>query len=172
MSTNSIQETMATIADSSQQGLSGQRTRKRVRFSPCAEGRFIKYPTAEENKAKWYDEDDYARFEQRVVRDAMLCSNLLARIKSGRLNKADLDSEALALECIGLDHLVSDDVQRSYLASREKVKEHASIVIEEQKKQKKSSSYCWDAVATVASANSEAARNRAHWVGKLVESIA
>ena len=173
MSTNAIQQTsLATVAHPSNQDSKQEKpARNRVRFSSNAKGRFIRYPTAQENKAKWYNEEDYDRFEQRVARDALVCSNLLARIKSGRLNKMEFDSEALALECIGLDHLVSDDVQKSYLALKDRRKRHACIVLEEQEEQINSGSYCWDVVATVAGANSEPSRNRAHWVGKLVESM-
>eukprot|EP00956_Cyclotella_meneghiniana_P018435 scaffold30677_cov23-Cyclotella_meneghiniana.AAC.1 len=90
----------------------------RVTFSERSEGVYIPYPSAEENKKKWFALGDQTNWARQVLRNAVECSRLLF---DG--NIPTHVQRALLVRCIGLEHIISRDVfQRRRVSMEEKSK--------------------------------------------------
>jgi hypothetical protein len=79
---------------------------KTVRFSSDIEGRYINYPSARDNRAKWYDDGDYARFQRVLVNTAVQCSDVLASVKNGQQDMTKFDMQAFVIYCVS-DWIIS-----------------------------------------------------------------
>jgi hypothetical protein len=87
-----------------------------VRFATHTEGRYISYPTEEDNVAKSYCEEDYMHFKNSMIRDSLRYSH---KIYGSRDRNEPLDSKSskqLIIRCVGIDHLISRDVRERYHA--------------------------------------------------------
>ena len=95
---------------------------RHVQFASEIQGRFIRYPSCAENKAKWYDEEDYRRFGSTMLRDAMKAS---AKVAAARVDHGTgtATNAKLILSCVGLHHLISRDVPARNRAVRERVQD-------------------------------------------------
>lgn len=144
---------------------------KTVRFSSDIEGRYINYPSARENRAKWYGDGDYARFQRVLVNTAVQCSDVLASVKNGQQDMTTFDMEAFVIYCVGLDHLISRDVFERHQAIKEARKEHARAVLKEQKWQRDHKVCGPETLAHVARTSSKASRARSYKVAKIAGSI-
>ena len=104
---------------------------KSVRFSPIIQTKYIRKPSSAENKEKSYSSEDYERFQQVVIGDAMKCSRKLAKAKANASGLRDRKtSEEHIIQCIGLDHLVSRNVGKRYQAIKAARKAHANLVLD------------------------------------------
>lgn len=143
---------------------------KTVRFAPAVDGQYIRYPTQQENRSKWYNRDDKAHFDRAMIRDALKVSRKVQVANS--TNPRDVAKfEKLAIECVGLDRLISHDVYRSYQGLRHVRKEHARIVLEVQEEYGHIGDASAYRIACVAKESSSWSRDRARKVAMLAASI-
>lgn len=143
---------------------------KSVRFSAQVEGRYIRYPSEEENRAKSYNSEDYARFHQVLARDVVKCSRRLAAVGTSAPQDR-LSSEKNIIRCVGIDHLVSRDVQQRYADVRNARKQHMRLVLEEQKRQRNAGRVNSADLARVSMANSQEFKLRSYRVAVLSASV-
>ena len=120
------------IVDFPSNARSSSTSSKSVRFSPIVQGYYIRYPSKKDNEAKSYSSEDYDRFQQTLVRDAMKCSRKLAAANAKGLQDMDT-SEDHIIRCVGLDHLVSRDVKKRYRIVQEARTAHVHLVLDAQK---------------------------------------
>ena len=137
-----------------------------VRFASKIQGRFIRYPSSVENKAKWYDEEDYRRFKYTLVRDAVKVS---ANVAAARVDQGF--AEELILRCVGLDHLISRDVPARIRAVWNTRMTHVKLVLMAQKLQRLNGIGGPEDLARVASDSSRGSRERAHEIAVLFASV-
>ena len=131
-----------------------------VRFASEIQGRYIPYPSSDENKAKWYDEQDYMRFESMVFRDAVTVSTKVLAAASVDQGSA----QKLILRCIGFDHLISRDVPTRIRVVRESRKTHVQAVLMAQKMQRLYGIGGPEDLASISSESSLRSRERAYKV--------
>ena len=143
---------------------------RHVQFASEIQGRFIRYPSCAENKAKWYDEEDYRRFGSTMLRDAMEAS---AKVTAARVDHGTgtATNAKLILSCVGLHHLISRDVPARNRAVRESRMTHVQTVLMAQKLQKLYGIGGPAELASVAIENSRGARERGDRVAVLSASI-
>ena len=141
---------------------------KSVCFSSLSQLQYIKYPSKEDNHAKWFSKEDRDRFQHMMTKDVMICSNVLA-------NANEIQDQVLSRDflicCVGLDHLLSSDIIQRYQAIMAVRKAHLRIVLEEQERQTKHEINRPEELACVSKASSTRSRARAHKIGKLVALI-
>lgn len=137
-----------------------------VTFSPNSQGRYIRYPSQSEISRRWYTESDQRRFRHQMIADAVECSSKMADCFTSA------PQELAFQDFVGLDHLISRDVEQRYMLLRAARKKHARIVLAEQARQRREHRFSVDDLARVACASSQWARERARKVGILVASIA
>lgn len=130
-----------------------------VRFAFESEGRYINYPTRQENLKRWYSREDEKRFRGEVLRDAIACSMKMVEY----LN--DPSKTVTYQDCVGLDHLISRDVYKRYEALRAGRKEHARIVLEEQNWQRLHGVNSPEDLARVSRRSSKSDRARSRKIG-------
>lgn len=136
-----------------------------VRFATRTEGQYIPYPTKEDIVAKSYCEEDYNRFKSTMIRDAVRYSHKIY----GRDRTEPMDvktSQHLLVRCVGIDHLISRDVQGCYHAIRDARKSHARLVLDLQTWQRINNAECPMDLAQVAMSDSQDHRNRSVRVAK------
>ena len=143
---------------------------RHVQFASEIQGRFIRYPSSAENKAKWYDEEDYRRFGSTMLRDAMEAS---AKVAAARVDHGTgtATNAKLILSCVGLHHLISRDVPARNRAVGESRMTHVQTVLMAQKLQKLYGIGGPAELASVAIENSRGARERGYRVAVLSASI-
>ncbi len=135
---------------------------KTVSFSPFAEGVYIKYPSARENRERWYSKEDQVGFKHIMVRDAVECSFKLTSRDNSELTANNHTC------CAGLDHLISRDVSQRYQYIKARRKEHACAVLNEQAEQRRRNTKSSDKLALVSSKSSEWSRVRSHKVAQFL----
>jgi hypothetical protein len=143
---------------------------KSVRFSGQIEGWYIRYPTEEENCAKSYSSEEYARFHQVLAQDVVKCSLRLVAVGTGA-SQDRMSSEKNIIRCVGINHLVSRNVQQRYQDVREVRKEHVRLVLEAQRWQRNTSTVNSAYLARVSMVNSQAFKMRSHKVALLSASV-
>ena len=116
------------IVDFPSNNRSSSATPKRVRFSPIVQRQYIRCPSDAENEAKSYSSEDYERFRQIMVRDAIKCSRKLANASTRGLQDRKTSEEHI-IRCVGLDHLVSRDVGKRYQAIKDARRSHSDLVL-------------------------------------------
>jgi hypothetical protein len=141
---------------------------KSVRFSPTTEGRYISYPTRREKADKWYSRDDKARFDRNMIRDAIMCSRFM---ESFCANHEQDKVQELMMHWVGLDHLVSCDVQKRYRDVIHARKKHARVVLKAQKTHGHQSRESNQILARVSETSSESDRGRARKVAVVSASL-
>jgi hypothetical protein len=139
---------------------------KSVSFSAHSEGRYIKYPSEYERSVRWYTSEDQRRFRHQVIPDAVEASRNMANCLSNAPGELDFQ------DYVGLDHLISRDVDERYIALQMARKKHAKIVLAEQRAQRRYRRASVEDLAAVSSRSSQLAKERARKVGILVASIA
>jgi hypothetical protein len=135
--------------------------KKSVSFSKYSTAIEIDYPTIEEIAAKWYAHDEEIYFRSLVPRDATVCSMMWVR------NVTDEVPYELLIRCIGVDHLLSDDVSQRYLKFKSARKTHVDTVLKEQEQQRERYECSTEELAYVSEESSKWARERAHKAAKL-----
>eukprot|EP00956_Cyclotella_meneghiniana_P004990 scaffold6167_cov44-Cyclotella_meneghiniana.AAC.6 len=141
-------------------------TGTRVTFSDRSEGVYIPYPSAEENKMKWFALSDQTNWASQVLRDAVECSMLLF---DG--NIPTHIQRALLVRCIGLEHIISRDVFQRLRVSMEKKRAHVQSVLDEQRRQRLRGVSSSDCLALVSMRSSKGSRSRARKVAMTIASI-
>ena len=111
-------------------------TAKSVRFAAKTQGRYIRYPSQRENHAKWNTSEDYRHFQCRLIRDVIKCSDELAAMKNKPQDLAS--SQRSIIRCVGLDHLISRDVEQRYRQVKEARRDHVHLVLHAQEWQRRS----------------------------------
>ena len=142
---------------------------KTVRFSKLSQGKRIPYPSKSDNEKKSYNSEDYAHFQQVMLRVVARCSARLLAAKGTPQDRHT--SEKHIIRCVGLDHLISRDVRERYQSIKDARKAHVQLVLAEQRWQRRSGVYSVGCIARVSMADSEAARTRAHKVAWLSASV-
>eukprot|EP00956_Cyclotella_meneghiniana_P030167 scaffold75189_cov121-Cyclotella_meneghiniana.AAC.2 len=140
---------------------------KSVSFSRKSEGRYIRYPTASENQAKWYSWQDEQRFKRAVIHDAIVVS-----LKIMADDSISIQGQLVLQDFVGLDHLISRDVLKRYQVRKLANREHVRLVLEEQSFQRHQQRISAEDLSQVASMSSQWQIERACKVGALIESIA
>ena len=123
---------------------------KSISFSYKSEGRYIPYPTAQENRAKWYSWQDEKRFKKAVIQDAIVAS---LKIMTEDLSSQE---ELVHQDFVGLDHLISRNVLQRYQARRTAYRKHVRLVLEEQSLQRRQQRLSEEDLSQVA-------RMSSHW---------
>lgn len=118
---------------------------KSVSFSTHNDGLYIKYPSECERSLRWYTSEDQRGFRHQMIRDAVVASRKMAVC----LNNAPQD---LAFQdYVGLDHLISRDVDQRYMEWRLERKKHVVIVLAAQRAQRHHGRVSVDDLAEVSS---------------------
>ena len=139
---------------------------KSISFSYKSEGRYIPYPTAQENRAKWYSCQDEKRFKKAVIQDAIVAS---LKIMTEDLSSQE---ELVLQDFVGLDHLISRNVLQRYQARRTAYRKHVRLVLEEQSLQRRQQRLSEEDLSQVARMSSHWPIQRARKIGALIESVA
>jgi hypothetical protein len=138
---------------------------KTVSFSIHSEGRYIKYPSEHERSLRWYTSKNQRRFRHQMIQDAVVASKKMADCLNNTGDQAFQDY-------VGLEHLISRDVEERYIAMRLARKKHAKIVLAEQRAQRRHRRVSVEDLAEVSRRSSQLERERVRKVGILVASIA
>jgi hypothetical protein len=131
---------------------------KSVHLASQVEGRYIKYPSAIENQAKWYNKQDYVNFKRDMLRDVMKCSAAMATVQDRQVAQEHL------VRCVGIDHLISRDIPQRYQAIKEGRKEHIRLVLQEQDRQRREGVNKPEQLSKVSFRSSIYSRERSHRV--------
>ena len=146
-----------------------QATFKLVRFAEHRDEYIIDYPSSEIGK-RWYSNQDEMSFQRKVWRDAVNCSRMLMGIQEGLVDMDRTVKKKFLVHCVGLEHLLSrTSVSAQNDSNRRAKKVHASVVLQEYKKQKESGVFSTVILARVSDTSSESARKRAHSRACMVE---
>lgn len=137
---------------------------KSVSFSTHSDGLYIKYPSKHERSLRWYTSEDEQRFRHQMIRDAVDASMKMADC----LSNAHRDRFQ---DYVGLEHLISRDVEERYIAMWIARKRHTKIVLAEQRAQRRHRRVSVEDLAEVSSISSQLERERARKVGILVASM-
>ena len=119
---------------------------------------------------KSYCEDDYVHFKRVIAQDVIKCSARLAAVDT----TAPQDRsrfERHVIRCVGLDHLVSRDIEKRTQAIRDARSAHARLVLDEQEWQRKNGVHSVGCIARVSMANSQGAKLRSHKIAVLSASV-
>jgi dihydrofolate reductase len=137
---------------------------KSVSFSTHSDGLFIKYPSKHEQSLRWYTSEDERRFRHQTIQDAIDASRKMA----DGFSNAHRDRFQ---DFVGLERLISRDVEERYIAMRMARKRHTKIVLAEQRAQRRHRRVSVEDLAEVSSISSQLERERARKVGILVASM-
>ena len=144
----------------------GQTNReRRVTFANKSQGRYIKYPSSQEIRALWYTEDEIKAFRRQMLRDAVKCSIKMADCFS------NAPQNLASQDYVGLEHLISRDVGERYQSLKVARREHAGIVLAEQKSQRRQRRNSIEDLARVSGMSSYWSRERSRKVGILVAAV-
>lgn len=151
------------------------KAKRSVQFADRVDGRYIEYPSPEENAKRWYTEADQKRFRKQMGRDAAACSFIMFGGKltgecQGKMKM--LTSQEIVTCCVGLEHLISRDVSQRSAAIKTLRKEHASRVVKEQARLIRCrNEFIQDRLAFISEASSFKSQKKAHNVAKFIASI-
>ena len=106
-----------------------QRSVKSVRFSEDSTMKFMRYPSDREISRRWYTDADYRIFQRKIWRDAARQSAVYIAMKN-RDPEATLPTEEV-VKCVGIAHLLSDDVRARYNEIKLNRLTHAGAVLGE-----------------------------------------
>jgi hypothetical protein len=139
--------------------------KKSVTFSKYSEMTHIDYPTARENHARWYSDEQMRTFKKVVLRDA-------TRHSSGYFEAKEKSPDAILphgelVQYVGLLHLLSEDVIQRYQDNKLARRLHVYKVLEEQKRQRSYQDGCEVKLARVSASSSLGARESAYTVANL-----
>ena len=138
---------------------------KSVSFSTHSDGLYIKYPSKYERSLRWYTTKDEQRFRHQMIQDAVVASRKMADCLNNTGDQAFQDY-------VGLEHLISRDVEERYIAMQLARKKHAKIVLAEQRAQRRHRRVSVEDLAEVSRRSSQLERERVRKVGILVATIA
>jgi dihydrofolate reductase len=138
---------------------------KSVSFSTHSDGLYIKYPSKHERSLRWYTSEDEQRFRHQMIRDAVVASMKMADCLSNTHQDRGFQ------DFVGLEHLISRDVEERSIAMRIARKRHTKIVLAEQRAQRRHRRVSVEDLAEVSSISSQLERERARKVGILVASM-
>ncbi len=129
----------------------------------------IRYPTNEENHAKWYSRDDEASFKRQKWRDVAKYSSVL----SSNVNVRDDESKTKErlLKCVGIDHLLSRDVVKKSQEITLARKVHVRAVLRRQEVLLRHGIEDPEDLAQVAMSSSRFARERSHRVAVMMMAL-
>jgi hypothetical protein len=125
----------------------------------------VRVPSAREVSVRWYTKKQEEHFQRVMYLEATRQSKVYLASKNQN-PPAVLPSEEL-VKCVGLVHLLSEDVRARYREYKQYRMDHAYTVLQEQERQRKIGEDCERMLAKVAKASSEAARKRAFKVAYL-----
>ena len=117
--------------------------KKSVRFSEDSTMIKVRYPSDREISRRWYTDEEMIGFQRKTRRDAVRQSAIFIATKS-RDPTAMLPVKEV-IKCIGLVHLLSDDVQTRYEEYKMNRKMHSGAVLGEQDRQIEKYGYVCDA---------------------------
>ena len=141
---------------------------KSISFSYKSEGRYIPYPTAQENRAKWYSWQDEKGFKKAVIQDAIVVSLKIMTEAEDLSAQQDIVFQ----DFVGLDHLISRNVLQRYQVRKVAYRNHVRLVLEEQSLQRRQQRLSEEDLSQVARMSSHWPIQRARKIGALIESVA
>lgn len=144
-------------------------TAKSVRFATKTHGRYIHYPSKCENHAKWNTSEGYKHFQTVMVRDAIRCSAKLAEIRNTPQDLASFQKNII--RCVGLDHLISRNVEQRYHQVKEARRNHVHLVLQVQEWQRRRGDEDPVNLARVSIESSRLFRERSYKVAVLAASV-
>ena len=139
------------------------RGQRKVRFSSRSTLKLIKYPTAEENRAKWYSLEDEKRFKCKRYQDAIKCSLKMMQYLNDPTQNGMISHE----DIVGLENHISRDVDRQAKAVKAIRTNHVATVLAEQDSQQLVREDCPEKLALVSAFSSKSEMARVLKVGKL-----
>ena len=143
---------------------------KSVRFATTLEEvQHISRPTDRELQVMWYSDEDNERLHHALIRDVVRHSQRLA---AGTVNLQDPRSfEDHVIHCVGIDHLLSRDVQGHYQAIRSRRKEHSRRVLGAQQRLRNIAEVVEEDIGHTAEISSRQNRIRAYRVAVIAASV-
>eukprot|EP00956_Cyclotella_meneghiniana_P000608 scaffold666_cov48-Cyclotella_meneghiniana.AAC.6 len=131
--------------------------KKSVRFSKESEQVQIRRPSRRSLLTRWYSVEDYQSFQHMTYRDATIQSTvyLAAREADALLPKDEV------AKCVGILHLLSEDVRRRYHDYKLGRLKHSHTVLQEQERQRELGGVSTRLLANVSKASSQEDRDRA-----------
>lgn len=136
-----------------------QQTKKTVRFSQNSTMMHVRIPSQREISRRWYTREQEVHFQHLMYADAMRQSTVYLAAKERDPN-AILPREEID-KCVGVVHLLSEDVRARYQEYKESRMVHADIVLKEQDRQRELGRRCETLLAGVSKLSSKASRDRA-----------
>ena len=133
-------------------------SKKEVGFSSTSQMVLISYPTPKDIEESWYTSEDRKHFKCIVARDVHRYSRIL-------FSKSELGlrlSEDERAHCIGLEHLLSRDINQNIAQINQRRKKHVVRVLEEQARQQTMGLNSADKLKCVSMKSSHKSRLRAH----------
>ena len=116
--------------------------KKSVHFSEECTVQDVSNPSDEEISCSWYTEQDYRGFQRKMWRDVRRQSALYVATKTRDPN-AMLPVEEV-IKCVGLVHLLSDDVEARYQEYKLNRRMHSNAILDEHDRQLEESGYVHD----------------------------
>ena len=150
---------------------SAKNQKKTVRFYPKCDGLFIRYPSAEEKKERWYSKEEETQMKSDRMRDAVACSHLLYGGSVGRECRDMINKKDFLICCTGLDRLMSDDIPQRLDSIVQERKDHVDTVLDEQERQSQRNAQSIVDLARVSKMSSKVSRKRACQVARLTARI-
>ena len=136
---------------------------KTVRFSATSTMKLVRYPTHDEKVARWYSKHDENAFKRRRWRDV--------RKYSAMLIQEDSDHKGKIIHCVGIDHLLSQDIQTESEKIMKARLDHLTLVLNVQELQRRHSICEPEDVARISAHSSRVAKERAHKVARIMGSL-
>ena len=136
---------------------------KTVRFSSTSTMKLVRYPTHDERVARWYSKNDENAFKRRRWRDVYKYSALLMQDDDDRREKI--------IRCVGIDHLLSQDIQTKSQEITKAWLNHLTLILDVQELQMKHRICCPEDLAGISAHSSRVAKERAHEVARIMGSL-
>lgn len=143
-------------------------SRPSVSFAAKSYLQYIEYSTSKELRAKWYSTEEYERFKQVITRDVLVNSVKLAFYINGRHHELTAQDH---IRCIGLNHLLSRDVNKQAEAVRAARKRHVRMVLEAQTRLRLENVDCVEYIARISKASSKKSRERSRKIAAFISMI-
>ena len=137
---------------------------KTVRFSSTSTMKLVRYPTHDERVARWYSKNDENAFKRRRWRDVYKYSALLMQDDDG-------DRKEKIVRCVGIDHLLSQDIQTKSQEIMKARLDHVTLVLNVQELQRMHRICYPEDLARISAQSSRVAKERAQEVARLMGSL-
>lgn len=141
-----------------------QRVAKKVSFSPTKDMKIIANPTEAEKQELWHGSDDVDRSKLNLAREVHLCT----RMVKTKMQQGLLLSEDDRCRCLGVEHLLSDNLSANILRLSATTRNHVYAVLIEQARQRHLRTASVGELQRISSLSSQESRQRSHMIATVL----